>query len=81
MAPMPPFLTSSQVADALGVHRSTVHRWVKGGALEPAWVIPHASSHSYFFETGAVRDFARANRLPLRLRFDAVAVADSGPQT
>lgn len=32
-------MTSQQVADALKVHRATVHRWVTRGLLEPAQVI------------------------------------------
>jgi hypothetical protein len=32
-------LTSQQAADALRVHRATVHRWVSRGLLEPLQVI------------------------------------------
>lgn len=31
-------LTTGQIADKLGVHRSTVHLWEKSGQLKPAQV-------------------------------------------
>lgn len=39
VARMAPPLTSQQTADALGVHRSTVHKWVRAGLLTPAQVV------------------------------------------
>ena len=33
------YLTVPEVAKKLGVHRSTVHRWVSQGLLRPAMVV------------------------------------------
>lgn len=59
-------LTSQQVADALQVHRSTVHRWVTAARLEPAQVIHldgrEDGARVYLFDPDYIADVAASWR-------------------
>lgn len=57
------YLTSRQVADKLGYHRATVHRWAASGALEPALTVVHSKKKStYYFTVEAVEAWGRSHR-------------------
>lgn len=56
-----PLMTSQQVADAMKVHRSTVHRWVTKGLLTPAQVVDvpgESAMKLYLFDPQLVSELA-----------------------
>jgi predicted site-specific integrase-resolvase len=55
-------LTSQQTADALGVHRATVHRWVTQGKLQPAEIIQLGEVTVYQFDAAYVAELAARQR-------------------
>lgn len=55
-------LTSQQTADALRVHRSTVHRWVAQGKLEAAEIIHLGGVVVYQFDADYVDALAARQR-------------------
>lgn len=76
-----PYLTSQQVADRLGYHRATVHRWAASGALEPALTVVHSETGTrkkvtYYFTVDAVEAWGRTHR-----RNATAVVAGSSSQT
>jgi len=58
---MAELMTSQQTADALRVHRATVHRWVAKGLLVPAQVIhlDAQGSKVYLFDAERIGELAR----------------------
>lgn len=55
-------LTSQQTADALRVHRSTVHRWVSQGKLQAAEVIHLGGVAVYQFDADYISELAARQR-------------------
>lgn len=55
-------LTSQQTADRLRVHRSTVHRWVADGKLQPAQVVHLGDVTAYLFDAAYVEELAARQR-------------------
>ena len=55
-------MTSSEAADALGVHRSTVARWVTAGKLWPSETYRAGGLTVYLFEREHIADVAMAER-------------------
>lgn len=70
-----PLRTSAEAADALGVDRATVTRWVQSGRLEPAMKLPGLRG-AYMFTDEAI-ELARVadSGDPSDVRPDAEAVS------
>lgn len=62
MGGMAELWTSQQAADALSVHRSTVHRWVARGLLEPAQIIDAGGVQLYLFEPAYIGELVKLQR-------------------
>lgn len=48
------YITTSELAEAVGVSRGTIQRWVKTGKLQPAQVITRGKWTAYLFTRSSV---------------------------
>lgn len=55
-------MTSQQTADALRVHRTTVHRWVAQGKLQAAEIIHLGAVTVYQFDADYISELAARQR-------------------